>query len=187
MDDALNPRKAPRILARAGQSGAEVFPFHSDYDHPAIFWLTNGWNDLRYNVAVGAGTCGACYWLPPSVNSGPSVYETWESYASMQTNGRGGLAPIENFVGNSCSTAMNSIETVGETSPCLAVAAAGSIDTTKLTAIANPTRSPTDDIPRWMEACASMRQSAPTLISPDRIAARYPSALVAGRMRPDAP
>jgi hypothetical protein len=148
VDDALNPRKAPGILARAGESGAEVFPFHSDYDHPAIFWLTNGWNDLRYNVAVGAGTCGACYWLPPSVNSGPSVYESWDSYASMQTNGRGGLAPVENFVGNSCSTAMNSIETVGATSPCLAVAAAGNTDTTKLTAIANPNPLPNEKYPQ---------------------------------------
>jgi hypothetical protein len=148
VDDALNPRKAPGILARAGDSGADVFPFHSDYDHPAIFWLTNGWNDLRYNVAVGAGTCGACYWMPPSVNSGPSVYETWDSYASMQTNGRGGLAPIENFVGNSCSTAMNSLETVGNTGPCLAVAAAGNTDTTKLTAIANPNPLPNDKYPQ---------------------------------------
>ncbi|HEY3838038.1 MAG TPA: chitobiase/beta-hexosaminidase C-terminal domain-containing protein, partial [Bryobacteraceae bacterium] len=137
VDDALNPRKAPGILARAGDSGADVFPFHSDYDHPSIFWLTNGWNDLRYNVAVGAGTCGACYWMPPSIISGPSVYESWDSYASMQGPGRGGLAPIENFVGNSCSTAMNSLQTVGNTGPCLAVAAAGNTDTTKLTAIAN--------------------------------------------------
>lgn len=148
VDDALNPRKVPGILARAGESGAEVFPFHSDYDHPAIFWITNAWNDFRYNVAVGAGTCGACYWLPPSVNSGPSVYETWDSYASMQTNGRGGLAPVEDFVGNSCSTAMNSLETVGNTSPCLAVAAAGNTDTTKLTAIANPNPLPNEKYPQ---------------------------------------
>ena len=85
VDDDLNPRKVPGILSRPGDSGAEVFPFHSDYDHPSIFWITNTWNDFRYNVAVGAGTCGACYWMPPSVNSGPSLYETWDSYASMQT------------------------------------------------------------------------------------------------------
>jgi hypothetical protein len=138
VDDDLNPRKVPGILAKEGQSGADVFPFHSDYDHPSIFWLTNGWNDLRYNVAVGAGTCGACYWLPPSVNSGPSIYETWDSYASMQTNGRGGLAPVQNFEGNSCSTAMNSIETVARTGQCLGVAAASDLDKNKLHAIKNP-------------------------------------------------
>ncbi len=148
VDDALNPRKVPGILARAGDSGADVFPFHSDYDHPSIFWIPNGYNDFRYNVAVGAGTCGACYWLPPSINSGPSVYETWSSYASMQTAGRGGLAPIENFVGNSCSTAMNSIQTVGNTGSCLAVAAAGNTDTSKLTAIANPNPLPNDKYPQ---------------------------------------
>jgi hypothetical protein len=148
VEDALNPRKVPGILARAGDSGADVFPFHSDYDHPSIYWITNGWNDFQYNVAVGAGTCGACYWLPPSIISGPSVYESWDSYASMQGPGRGGLAPIENFVGNSCSTAMNSLQTVGNTGPCLAVAAAGNTDSTKLTAIANPNPLPNGQYPQ---------------------------------------
>lgn len=148
VDDALNPRKVPGILARAGDSGADVFPFHSDYDHPTIFWIPNAANDFRYNVAVGAGTCGACYWLPPSINSGPSVYESWDSYASMQTAGRGGLAPVEKFVGNSCSTAMNSLETVGNTGPCLAVVAAGDPDTNKLHAIANPNPLPNDKYPQ---------------------------------------
>lgn len=147
VDDDLNPRKVPGILAKSGESGADVFPFHSDYDHPSIFWITNGWNDLRYNVAVGAGTCGACYWLPPSVNSGPSVYETWDSYASMQTNGRGGLAPVMNFEGNSCSTAMNSIETVARTGQCLGVVAADDQSPNKLHAIANPNPIPDDRYP----------------------------------------
>lgn len=147
VDDALNPRKVPGILARAGQSGADVFPFHSDYDHPSIFWLTNGWNDLRYNVAVGAGTCGACYWMPPSVISGPSVYETWDSYASMQTNGRGGVAPIDNFVGNSCSTAMNSLETVSNTGQCLGVTSADNPIPNNLHAIANPNPLPDNKYP----------------------------------------
>jgi hypothetical protein len=142
VDDDLNPRKVPGILAKSGQSGADVFPFHSDYDHPSIFWLTNSWNDLRYNVAVGAGTCGACYWMPPAVNSGSSIYETWDSYASMQTNGRGGLAPVMNFEGNSCSTAMNSIETVARTGQCLGVTAADDQTPNKLHAIANPNQIP---------------------------------------------
>jgi hypothetical protein len=149
VDDDLNPRKVPGILAKPGQSGAEVFPFHSDYDHPSIFWITNTWNDFRYNVAVGAGTCGACYWMPPSVNSGPSLYETWDSYASMQTAGRGGATPLMNFVGNSCSTAMNSLETVGNTSPCLGVVAADApSDSNSLRAIANPSPLPDNAYPQ---------------------------------------
>ena len=148
VDDDLNPRKVPGILSKPGQSGAEVFPFHSDYDHPSIFWVTNLWNDLRYNVAIGAGTCGACYWLPPSVNSGPSLYETWDSYASMQTAGRGGITPMLNFVGNSCSTAMNSLETVSNTSPCLGVVAADApSDSSTLHAIANPNPLPANAYP----------------------------------------
>jgi hypothetical protein len=42
IDNAQNPRSVPGILARPGDAGAEVFPFHSDYDHPALFWITNG-------------------------------------------------------------------------------------------------------------------------------------------------
>jgi len=149
VDDILNPRKVPGILSRPGESGAEVFPFHSDYDHPSIFWITNTWNDFRYNVAVGAGTCGACYWMPPSQNSGPSLYETWDSYASMQTTGRGGATPTLNFVGNSCSTAMNALETVSNTSPCFGVVAADApSDSTNLHAIANPNPLPDNSYPQ---------------------------------------
>lgn len=148
VDDALNPRKVPGILAKSGAyPPGGKFPFYSDYDHPTIFWIMNGWNDMRYNVAVGAGTCGACYWFPPSVNSGPSVYETWTSYASMQTTGRGGLAPIENFTGNSCSTAMNAIQTVGDTGPCLGVTGSSNPAQGKLTAVNNPNKLPDNKYP----------------------------------------
>jgi hypothetical protein len=146
LDDDLNPRKVPGILA-GPNTGPMGFPFQSDYDHPTIFWVMNAWNDLRYNVAVGAGACGACYWFPSSVNSGPSVYESWDSYASMQTNGRGGLAPFFNFTGNSCSTAMYALQTVGNTGPCLGVTYAGDPDTTKLHAIANPNPLPSNKYP----------------------------------------
>lgn len=148
LDDDLNPRKVPGILAKPGESGADVFPKHSDYDHPSVFWITNAWNDFRYNVAVGAGACGACYWFPPSVISGNSVYEKWTSYAGMQTAGRGGAAPIKDFVGNSCSTAMNSLETVGGIGPCLGVGAADDPDPNKLHAIRNPHPIPDDDYPK---------------------------------------
>jgi hypothetical protein len=136
VDDDLNDRKVPGILSE-NDGAAENFPFHSDFDHPSIFWIMNTWNDFRYNVAVGAGTCGACYWMPPSANSGSSLYESWDSYASSQTPGREGSAPFLDFVGNSCSTAMSAIQTVGDTAVCLGVRPSGS-DPGTLNAIPNP-------------------------------------------------
>ncbi|HXP07882.1 MAG TPA: G8 domain-containing protein [Acidobacteriaceae bacterium] len=145
VDDDLNPRKVPGILSRPG--AGEDFPFRSDVDHPSVFWIMNTWNDFRYNVAVGAGTCGACYWMPPSANSGSSVYESWDSYASAQTPGREGSAPFLNFVGNSCSTAMTAIQTVGDTAACLGVRSDGSSDSAYLNAIPNPEPTPENKYP----------------------------------------
>jgi G8 domain len=145
VDDDLNPRKVPGILSQPG--GGEKFPFRSDFDHPSVFWIMNTWNDFRYNVAVGAGTCGACYWMPPSANSGSSVYETWDSYASAQTKGREGSAPFLNFVGNSCSTAMTAIQTVGDTNACLGVRSGGGSDPAALNAIPNPEPIPENRYP----------------------------------------
>ena len=145
VDDDLNPRKVPGIFSRPG--GGEDFPFRSDFDHPSVFWIMNTWNDLRYNVAVGAGTCGACYWMPPSANSGSSVFETWDSYASAQTRGREGSAPFLNFVGNSCSTAMSAIQTVGDTAACLGVRSGSETDTGYLNAIPNPAPIPENRYP----------------------------------------
>jgi hypothetical protein len=149
VDDELNPRKVPGILAKAN---ATRFPFISDYKEPSIFWIMNKWNDFQYNVAVGAGTCGACYWIPPSINSGSSIYETWDSYASMQRSiGQAGATPLKDFVGNSCSAAMNSVETVGETFSCLGVTAANGPDQPggngNLRAIANPNTLPDNAYP----------------------------------------
>ncbi len=142
--DSLNDRSVPGILAQPGNSGAEIFPYHSDYDHPSVFWIMNTWNDFQYNVAVGAGTCGACYWMPPSAISGSSVYETWDSYAGMQTTNRAGIVPMLKFTGNSCSTAMNSLETVGDTAPCLGVVASPDLapNTNTLAAVPNPAPTP---------------------------------------------
>ncbi len=141
--DDLNPRNIPGIFARPGDAGQEVFPYHSDWDHPSVFWIMNTWNDMQYNVAVGAGTCGACYWMPPAAISGSSVYETWDSYAAMQTTARTGAAPLLNFVGNSCSTAMNSLETIGATDPCLGVTyQSGQPQTNTLYAIENNSPTP---------------------------------------------
>ena len=53
--------------------GARIIPpSYTDHDHPSVFWIMNGWNDFEYNMAAGAGTCGACYWLVPGANSGHS-------------------------------------------------------------------------------------------------------------------
>src|SRR5262249_25531089 len=82
VDNAQNPEKVPGILAATGPDKAtanrfanndiipaEAFPYRSDYDHPAVFWISNGWNDFVGNMAAGAGTCGAAYWLVPAWNS----------------------------------------------------------------------------------------------------------------------
>ena len=100
----------------------EQMPYHSDIDHPSVFWIMNGWNDFQYNMADGAGTCGFCYWLTPAYMSGHSQMEHWEGYAAEQRGeARAAMAPLENFYGNSCSTAMNSFNVVGNTSACLGV------------------------------------------------------------------
>lgn len=133
-----NPRQVPGILAAdypdpnnppPNGHPQEAVPFHSDIDHPTVFWITNGWNDFQYNKAIGAGTCGTCYWLVPASTSGASRYEKWWSYASEQqwlpdaenSFERSSLTPLENFVGNSCSTAQNSFNTIGDTGPCLGI------------------------------------------------------------------
>jgi hypothetical protein len=73
-----------------------------------VFWIMNGWNDFQYNMAAGAGTCGACYWLVPGYNSGrentvtdpnkPYSKMAWKGYAAMQSNlGRAGMTPLKKF------------------------------------------------------------------------------------------
>ena len=143
-DTTHNPRQVPGILADntprdPATHNDDYMPFRSDYNHPTVFWITNGWNDFQYNMAAGAASCGACYWWLPSSNSGPSQYETWDSYASQQIvqNGqtnydRAGLTPLKTFVGNSCVAAMNSFQMNGQTGECLGVTPNGS---TKLSAV----------------------------------------------------
>ncbi len=128
-----NPRQAPGIFAAAYppySQPQEAVPYHSDIDHPSVFWITNGWNDFQYNQAAGAGTCGVCYWFVPAANSGMSRYEKWWSYASEQrwlkdnlspvgnSLDYAGMTPLEIFKGNACSTAMNSFQTIGNTQDC---------------------------------------------------------------------
>lgn len=118
-----NPRNVPGIFAKPFTKTEDAVPFHSDVDHPTIFWITNAYNDFEYNMASGADTCGACYWLVPASISGMSRTQKWESYASEQAGSdRFGTTPLYKFVGNYCSTAMNSFNTIGDTNPCLGVA-----------------------------------------------------------------
>ena len=127
-----NPRNVPGILAGGYlDTVTDSVPYTSDVDHPTLFWITNGWNDFEYNKAVGANTCGVCYWLQPSGNSGFSRLQSWESYASEQKMTQtspgvdvyadAGTTPLMKFVGNSCSTAMTSFLTVGQTTACSGV------------------------------------------------------------------
>lgn len=132
IDNPQNPRKVPGILAAAATQAPHRFPYHSDAENPTVFWIMNGWNDFKYNMAAGAGTCGACYWLLPGFNSGqentdspsaPYARMAWRGYAAMQRGvGRAGMTPLKSFVGNTCTAAMNSFQTVGEIAACNGVA-----------------------------------------------------------------
>ena len=132
VENPQNPRDIPGILAGGYlDTTTDSVPYTSDVDHPTLFWITNGWNDFEYNKAVGANTCGVCYWLQPAGNSGFSRLQSWESYASEQKMTQtspgvdvyadAGTTPLMKFVGNSCSTAMTSFLTVGQTTACTGV------------------------------------------------------------------
>lgn len=143
IQNGQNPRQVPGILAdtKTDNTDTDHMPYRSDFNHPTVFWIMNGWNDFEYNMAAGAATCGACYWWLPGAVSGPSQYEFWDGYASQQIWGpvtdpnnpqskwgnvaRAGLTPLKTFVGNSCVAAMSSFQTVGNTNQCLGVFAQG--------------------------------------------------------------
>src|SRR5579885_612064 len=124
-----NPRDVPGILTHAdspGPPGFDNFPYFSDANHPAVFWIMNGANDFEYNMAAGAGTCGACYWFVPGAVSGPSQYEHWFGYAGEQqspagSTARAGITPLQEFVGNSCTSAMNAFTVNSKTATCTGV------------------------------------------------------------------
>lgn len=145
IDNEQNPRKIPGILA-AKQAKAwdpnpnllvdEAVPFYSDFDHPAVFWIMNAWNEFAYNVASGAGSCGVCYWVLPGATSGMSRHMAWDGYASLQTDAtmkdptaRAGLTPLKRFVGNQCSTAQVSFNVVANTTACYGIAPPGAVIT----------------------------------------------------------
>jgi hypothetical protein len=135
VDNAQNPRQVPGILSAPDGIGSENVPYHTDFDHPAVFWIMNGYNDFQYNMAAGAGACGACFWLVPGSTSGPSRHQHWESYASIQaTPDRAATAPLKSFRGNYCTSAMNSFNVIGDTTACLGI---GPNDATDLPAVVN--------------------------------------------------
>jgi hypothetical protein len=120
-----NPRNVPGILTATApkdvkdNSGFDSFPYYSDSNNPAVFWIMNGWNDFNYNMAAGAGTCGACYWLVPGAISGPSRQQTWFGYASQQRGqDRAAMTPLKEFIGNSCSSAMTAFTVNSTTATC---------------------------------------------------------------------
>jgi hypothetical protein len=117
-----NPRRVPGILVAKDAPKGEtsfVLPWRVDADQPTVFWIMNGWNDFQYNHAAGAGACGICYWFVPGYTSTGSRDLRWESYASLQSDfGRAGTTPLKSFLGNSCTSAMMSFNTVGDTAVC---------------------------------------------------------------------
>jgi cell migration-inducing and hyaluronan-binding protein len=142
LENEQNPRRIPGILSdnspREKQGdvdghGQDYFPYFSDYNHPSVFWITNGWNDFIGNMAAGATACGACYWFVPSLNTDmPDVptdknvdqtdtggHMKWTGYPGLQ-NKTAFVAstPLKSFVRNHCSSAMNSFTTVGDTAAC---------------------------------------------------------------------
>ncbi len=123
VQNPINDRMVPGILAAPGAGIDPSQPIFSDWQNPTLFWISNGWNDFQYNFASSAETCGVCYWELPGGISGPSRYEYFDGYAGEQVPpiGHAGLSPLKKFVGNSCSVAMSSFLNVGSTGPCLGV------------------------------------------------------------------
>ena len=182
--DQINALQPPPYTPNGGapvQTGGQVPdipPFTTDVTTPSAFWIMNSWNDFEYNAAVGVGACGACYWMVPGgisyqgvlggnpvgvLQGGPSKYETWTGYAGMQKQGVTtallGGAPLLTFKGNSCSAAMNSISTVGQTSPCNGIFfGPGTSDSQHLYSVPNPNSVTYDEYP-----AENLQRAKPTL------------------------
>jgi hypothetical protein len=141
----LNPRNIPGILADNGGDPAVPLRGSSDYNYPAVFWITNGWNDFQGNMAAGAGTCGACYWFVPAFNDDMGM--KWSGYSALQKNvSFAGTTPLKTFYKNSCSTAMNAFETVSSAPPCQGVNAANNPQSGYINAVKSIAPTPSGDI-----------------------------------------
>jgi hypothetical protein len=120
-----NKRMVPPILGSPDSPvpvpnvAAETLKFISDKAFPAVFWITNGWNDFVGNMAAGAGMCGACFWEVPAYVGGPSQSQNWLSYAQEQTGAiLAGTTPLRTFNSNYCTSAMFAFNDVGYTYEC---------------------------------------------------------------------
>jgi len=145
VDNPQNPRKLPGILGYTGEFfktiivdnkpvtaplPADAFPWRTDYQHPTVFWITNGWNDFIGNMAAGAGACGASYWFVPAWNSDmPDVKSSsnvefkthmkWNGFAALQKDeSLAGSTPLKSFYGNYATSSMTSFQTIAVTAPC---------------------------------------------------------------------
>jgi hypothetical protein len=166
VENDQNPRRVPGILAspdvivgRPPPNPLERVRYESDRETPAVFWITNGWNDFQGNMAAGAGMCGVCFWQLPASISGPSRSEKWESYAAeqrcpltpvqpkeppfftppfAQVCDRTGTSPIMNFDGNFCTSAMTSFSDVGFLQACPGVVQPLNADPNSVPWVNNP-------------------------------------------------
>jgi hypothetical protein len=138
-EKSLNPRSIPGILSENSGDPRYRFPQRSDSEFPTVFWITNGWNDFIGNMAAGAGTCGAAYWLVPAENSDMvEVSPThrpmnWSGYSALQGRpGYGGATPLRTFSGNHAIATMHSFQTTPDAPACNGVLAAKEPDDGKL-------------------------------------------------------
>jgi cell migration-inducing and hyaluronan-binding protein len=135
VDNIQNPRKIPGILAANQKSKAApaFFPYLTDSNYPAVFWITNGWNNFIGNMAAGAGACGAAYWFVPAWNhdhvevaSDPHAHMTWSGYAGLQKNADfRGTTALKTFFKNYATSTMMSFQTTGDAAVCHGVVAPG--------------------------------------------------------------
>jgi hypothetical protein len=124
VDNAQNPRKVPGILAYKYDlppaPAYQGMPYRSDSENPTVFWITNGWNDFIGNMAAGATTCGAGYWLVPAGNTDYAdvggAPMNWTGYASLQQNNGtwAGTAPLKLFYKNYATSSMQSFQTTAQ-------------------------------------------------------------------------
>lgn len=132
VDNIQNPRKVPGLLTTSqladtnNKSILDAPPYYSDANHPTVFWIMNGWNDFRGNMAAGAGACGVAYWLMDAAISGRSRLQHWFGYAGEQDNlDRAGIAPLKSFVGNYATATMTAFTVNTTTATCKGVSYAG--------------------------------------------------------------
>ncbi|MBW1780782.1 MAG: G8 domain-containing protein [Deltaproteobacteria bacterium] len=142
LDYRDNPRQVPGCIAMAPNDvpanlQGDLLAVAGDYVHPSVFLIMNGFNDFEDNMAVGAGACGACYWLAPCQISGLSAGQSWEGYAGIQKI-TPGTAPLKRFKGNFCSTAQQSLITIGTTGTCEGVSNPTHMNPDALQPVSNP-------------------------------------------------